>query len=142
MFKHWLQMMTNSRKIDPSVKVLIIEDSPIDSKMIQRAVSICGFGSLVAYDGRSGIEMAIAHNPKLIILDYGLPDLDGAEVLKQLRSKKETFLEPVLVLTVLDSSEVILNSFGNGADQYFKKTISINELVNHINLMVCEKHQG
>ena len=75
----------NTREIDPSIKVLIIEDNHVDARMFEKAVDICGFISLVAYDGRSEIEKAQNHAPRLIILDYQLPDMNGAEVLKGLR---------------------------------------------------------
>jgi len=136
MFKYWWQKLTNTRKIDPSVKILIIEDNHVDAKMFEKAVDICGFTSLVAYDGHSGIDLAQNHMPRLIILDYQLPDMNGAQVLKMLRSKKETATEPVMVLSVLDNSDVIINSFENGADQYFKKPIDLKTLVKQIDLMV------
>ena len=136
MFKYWWQKITNTRKIDPSVKVLIIEDNHVDARMFEKAVNICGFTSLVAWDGRSGIEMARNYSPRLIILDYQLPDMNGADVLRGLRCKKETAAESVMVLSILDSSEVIIKSFENGADQYFKKPIDLKTLVGQINTMV------
>jgi DNA-binding response OmpR family regulator len=140
MFKYWWQKITNTREIDPSVKVLIIEDNHVDARMFERAVDICGFTSLVAYDGRSGIEMAQNYAPRLIILDYQLPDMNGVQVLKGLRCKKETAKEPVMVLSVLDNSDVIINSFENGADQYFKKPIDLKTLVRQITLMIDKTH--
>ena len=136
MFKYWWQKITNTREIDPSIKVLIIEDNHVDARMFEKAVNICGFTSLVAWDGRSGIEMARNYTPHLIILDYQLPDMNGADVLKVLHCKKETPIEPVMVLSVLDSSDVIIKSFENGADQYFKKPIDLKTLVGQINTMV------
>lgn len=130
----------NTREIDPSIKVLIIEDNHVDARMFEKAVDICGFISLVAYDGRSEIEMAQNHAPRLIILDYQLPDMNGAEVLKGLRCKTETAEEQVIVISVLESSDVIINSFENGADQYFKKPIDLKTLVRQITLMVHKAH--
>ena len=136
MLRYWWQKITNTRKIDPSVKVLIIEDNQVDARMFEKAVDICGFSPLIACDGKSGIVLAQEHKPNLVILDYGLPDINGAEVLKQLRSKKETSVEPVLVLSVLDGSDVVINSFMNGADQYFQKPIDLNFLVKEIKRLV------
>jgi len=140
MFKYWWQKMANTRKIDPSVKVLIIEDNQVDARMFEKAVHICGFTSLIAWDGQSGIEMAQNHTPRLIILDYQLPDMNGDQVLKWLRCKKETAKEAVMVLSILDNSDVIIKSFENGADQYFKKPIDLKTLVRQITLMVDKAH--
>ena len=104
MFKQWLQKLRQPKVSNPSIKVLIIEDSRVDAEMIKKAVDVCGFTSLVAYDGKTGIEMARQHRPNLIILDYHLPDTDGGQVLKDLRSHVETFSEAVMILTVLKAS--------------------------------------
>jgi DNA-binding response OmpR family regulator len=142
MFKEWFQSFWQPKQNEPSfIKVLIIEDSPVDAEMIKKAVAACGFNSLVAYDGKTGIEMARQHRPDLIILDYHLPDTDGGQVLKDLRSHTETFLETVMILTVLNDPSVIIDSFLNGADQYFKKPISVSLLAKEIRMMLLHPHQ-
>lgn len=140
MLRYWWEKITNTRKFDPSVKILIIEDNPVDAKLFEKAVDICGFSSLVAYDGKMGIEMAWAYRPSLVILDYKLPDMNGAQVLEYLRANKETSAESVLVLSVLDSSDVVINSFMNGADQYFQKPVDLNLLVKEIRQLIHRPH--
>jgi len=143
MFIKWLKEMWRVKDgDDSSIKVLIIEDNLVDVKMAKKAVSVCGFSSLVAYDGRSGIEMAKKHNPSLIILDYGLPDINGGQVLKELRKIKETSSEVVMVLTILNTSGVVVDSFLQGADQYFTKSISISLLARQIKFMVGQVHEN
>ncbi|MCX5681966.1 MAG: response regulator [Candidatus Omnitrophica bacterium] len=142
MFKRWLQKLSKSKKSDaPLIKILIIEDSPVDAKMIERAVDVCGFSSFVANDGKTGIEMAKMHKPNLIILDYHLPDIDGGQVLEALRSTQETSSETVMVLTVLNTSAVVLDSFMHGADQYFTKPISVSLLAKQIQIMLRYPHE-
>ena len=86
MLREWFQSFWQPKKAEPSpIKVLIIEDSRVDAEMIKKAVAVCGFNSLVAYDGKTGIEMAREHKPDLIILDYHLPDTNGGQVLEKLR---------------------------------------------------------
>ena len=143
MFKQWLQKLRQPKKVsNPSIKVLIIEDSRIDAEMIKKAVDVCGFTSLVAYDGKTGVEMATVNKPNLIILDYHLPDTNGGQVLKELRSNKETSSEAVMVLSILDQPGVVVDSFTQGADQYFTKPISTSLLAEQIQAMIRHPHEG
>ena len=142
MLREWFQSFWQPKKAEPSpIKVLIIEDSRVDAEMIKKAVAVCGFNSLVAYDGKTGIEMAREHKPDLIILDYHLPDTNGGKVLEALRLGEGTCAETVMVLTVLNNPGVVMDSFANGADQYFTKPISISLLAKEIRLMLHHPHQ-
>jgi two-component system KDP operon response regulator KdpE len=142
-FKQWLQKLRQPKKVsNPSIKVLIIEDSRVDAEMIKKAVDVCGFTSLVAYDGKTGVEMATVNKPNLIILDYHLPDTNGGQVLKELRSNKETSSEAVMVLSILDQPGVVVDSFTQGADQYFTKPISTSLLAEQIQAMIRHPHEG
>ena len=142
MLSLWLRKLWpfNNKKV-PSIKVLIIEDSPVDAKMIKKAVDACGLSSLVAYDGKTGIEMARTYKPDLVILDYHLPDINGGQVLEELRLNKETASETVMVLTVLNQPGVILDSFMHGADQYFTKPVSVSLLAKQIQVMLRHPHE-
>jgi len=142
MFKQWLQKLWPSKKKEASViKILIIEDNKVDAQMIKKAVDICGFSSIVAYDGLTGVEMAVTHKPNLIILDYHLPDINGGQVLKRLRSNKETSAQTVLVLTILNQPGVIKDSFAQGADRYAVKPINVAELAKQIQFMLQNPHE-
>ncbi|MBF0504323.1 MAG: response regulator [Candidatus Omnitrophica bacterium] len=143
MIKTWLRKLWPLKSSHAAViKILIIEDSPVDANMIKKAVDICGFVALVAHDGRTGIEMARKHKPNLIILDYHLPDINGGQVLEELRASKETSSETVMVLTILNNPEVVLDSFMRGADQYFTKPISVSLLSKQIQVMLRHPHEG
>lgn len=139
---YWWEKWTKTRKIDVGVCVLIIEDNPVDVKLFERAVDIAGYISLVATTGRLGIKIAQESTPALIILDYGLPDMTGAEVLKALKGHKKTSRGPVMVLSILDSGEAVIRSFENGADQYFPKPIDTPTLVRQIKAMVKPIEKG
>jgi len=142
MFKQWLQKIGLLKKIDPStIKILIVEDTPVDAKLIKQAVDACGFTSLVATDGRTGVAMAQQHKPNLIILDYHLPDINGGQVLKELRSHQETSLNTVMVLTILDKPGVVKDSFDQGADRYAVKPINVAVLTKQIRFLLEHPHQ-
>ena len=140
--KQWYQRLWPFKKKDASlVKVLIIEDNRVDAKMIKKAVDVCGFTALVAYDGKTGVEMAQKHKPNLIILDYHLPDMNGSRVLKELRSDQGTSAETVLVLTILNQPQVIKDSFTYGADRYAIKPINVSLLAEQIQFMLGHPHE-
>jgi len=142
MFKEWLLKLWPSPKNETSsIKILIIEDNRVDAEMIKKAVKVCGFNSLIARDGKTGFEMAQKHSPHLIILDYHLPDTNGGQVLKKLRSKKETSSQTVMVLSALNLPGIIMDSFTNGADQYFTKPISVSLLAQQIQTMLRYPHK-
>jgi DNA-binding response OmpR family regulator len=137
----WLQKLWPSKKTDLSpIKVLIIEDNRVDAALIKKAVEVCGFNSLIARDGKTGFEMALRYKPDLIILDYHLPDTNGGQVLKNLRSNKETASETVMVLSALSQPGIVMDSFTNGADQYFTKPISVSLLAHQIHYMLAHPH--
>lgn len=124
----------------PSIKILIIEDSPVDSKIIKQTVEICGYTALVAFDGKTGIALAKKHKPDLIVLDYYLPDQTGGDVLKTLRLTESTSLIRVLMLTVSHESHVIVESFSRDLDQYSFKPVVMDELAEQIQLVLRTPH--
>ena len=142
MFKRWWRKWWPFKNYGvPVIKVLIIEDNHVDARLIKQAVESCGLRSLVAYDGRTGIDLAQVHKPDLVILDYHLPDINGGQVLEELRKGQGTSAETVMVLTVLNQPGVILDSFMHGADQYFRKPISVSLLAKQIQVMLRHPHE-
>ena len=79
--------------------LLIIEDDPVFSDMLRSITSEQGYSTLVAHSGLEGIELAQSHRPKAIILDMGLPDMDGTEVAKVLAAKDATSAIPIHIIS-------------------------------------------
>lgn len=113
------------------MKMLVIDDSPeaVD------AVSFCirlrwpQAEVVFAQDGEKGLEMAEEHTPDLVILDIGLPDKDGLQVLRELRRFSDV---PVMMLTVKDRDVDIARFLDEGADDYVVKPFSHVELIGRI----------
>jgi CheY-like chemotaxis protein len=101
--------------------ILIIEDSPL----VQRLLAVClrdlGRQVEAALDGPSGLEAACARVPALVILDIGLPGMDGWEVLRRLRQDSVCGQVPVLVLTAHAQEEYRLEADRQGADAFMTK---------------------
>ena len=109
-----------------SVSILIVDDDRPVRDFIQSALQLEGYRSVVAGDGLTGVQFFQQHTPRLIILDIGLPRLNGFQVLEQIREKDDT---PIIMLTTRDAEEDKLRAFSLGADDYLTKPFSARELV-------------
>jgi len=92
-----------------------------------------------AESGRLGLQEAAFHRPDVVLLDLGLPDMDGLDVLKKLR---EWSAVPVLVLSVRDQEDVKVAALENGADDYVTKPFSTAELIARLAVIQRRRHGG
>ncbi len=113
---------------DP-VKILVIDDEIQIRRFLRISLEPQGYAFLEASTGREGLVMAAMHRPDVIILDLGLPDDDGLNVLRRLR---EWASVPVLVLSVRSSEEDKIALLDAGADDYLTKPFSAGELIARI----------
>lgn len=105
---------------------LIIDDEVQIRRLLRLALDSKGYTIREAENGMLGLQAAVHHQPDVIILDLGLPDVDGVDVLKRLREWSQV---PVLVLTVRDQEAMKLAAFDAGADDYVTKPFSTAELL-------------
>ena len=110
-------------------EILIIDDEQQIRKLLEISLSSSGYRVRTAATGRLGITLAATHQPDMIILDLGLPDLDGHSVLKQLR---EWLTKPVLILSVISNENDIIAALDNGANDYLSKPFRTGELLARI----------
>lgn len=121
------------------MRVLLIEDDPSMAKSIELMLSTEGFNVYATDLGEEGLDLGKLYDYDIILLDLGLPDMPGYEVLKQLRhSKVHT---PVLVLTGLKDIANVVKALGNGADDYVTKPFHKQELVARIHAII-RRSQG
>ena len=97
-------------------RILIIEDSPVLLRFIEISLRGQDIDVESADKGASGLEAAIGNPPDLIMLDLGLPDVDGWDVLDELRSNPATVDVPVLVSTGWEGEEIVLRAHSRGAE--------------------------
>jgi two-component system KDP operon response regulator KdpE len=109
--------------------ILIIDDEPQIRKLLEITLGSDGYKVCQAATGKEGIILAASHPPELIILDLGLPDKNGHEVLKDLRT---WFSRPVIILSVQNSEEDIVKALDNGATDYLTKPFRSGELLARI----------
>src|SRR6202161_4300280 len=105
--------MTIATEFERPARVLVVEDDDAIAQVLQRSLRMEGYDVRIAGDGMAALDEAHAFLPDLVILDLGLPKLDGIEVAKTLR---ETDDVPILVLTARDAVESRVEGLGSGAD--------------------------
>jgi len=109
--------------------VLIIDDESQIRKLLKITLWSAGYQIVEAATGKEGYQIAAMHPPEIILLDLGLPDIDGKEILKQLRV---WFTSPIIILSVRDSEEEIIAALDSGANDYLVKPFKTGELLARI----------
>ncbi len=109
-----------------NVRVLVIDDEESIRRALKSILSSRNYEVSLAATGAEGIELAIEKNPQLIILDLTLPDLDGFEVCRELRT---WFVSPILILSVRGNENDKVRALDLGADDYLTKPFSAGELL-------------
>ena len=117
--------------------VLIIDDENQIRKFLDIALRAQGYKTLLAENGQKGLELLALQGADLVILDLGLPDLDGYEVLSELRTWSHV---PVIVLSVRANEEEKVKLLDAGATDYVTKPFSVQELVARIRVLL-RQHQ-
>ena len=116
------------------MRVLLVEDDPTTSRSIELMLGHANLNVYATDLGEEGIDLAKLYDYDLILLDLDLPDMDGHEVLRQLRmARVET---PILILTGSDDTESKIRGFGFGADDYLTKPFHREELVARIHAII------
>ena len=119
-----------------SKKILIVDDEPDIIEFLQYNLKREGFKVFSANDGRQAIAIAEAERPDLIILDIMMPELDGVETCRILRSKKDFDNVPIAFLTARDEDFSQITALDVGGDDYITKPFSIEELVLRISVIL------
>jgi DNA-binding response OmpR family regulator len=109
--------------------ILIIEDDRNTASLVATYMEREGFATVIAYDGKQGLELARRHRPIFVILDLMLPKVDGCEVCRTLRGMSDV---PVLMLTARGEEIDRIVGFSLGADDYVVKPFSPRELVERV----------
>ena len=122
------------------MKVLLIEDEPALTSVIVRGLTDAGMEVSVAADGNTGLEMALAHDFDLLILDIMLPGMNGIQVCKEVRKHNESVA--ILMLTALSSTENVVTGLNSGADDYLAKPFKFAELEARIRTLVRRSKAG
>ena len=119
-------------------RILIAEDEPRIASFIEKGLSANGFAVTVVVDGPSAYDYAASGGFDLMVLDIGLPDLDGFAVLRKLRAENHAI--PVIVLTARTSVQDTVAGLEGGADDYMPKPFRFAELLARVRLRLRQGH--
>ncbi len=118
--------------------VLIVEDDPPIERFLEAAMTSQQYKAISASTGEMGISLAASWNPDLILLDLGLPDMDGIEVLRSIRVFCDS---PVIVVSARHQDHEKVAALDAGADDYLSKPFSVPELLARIRVALRHREQ-
>ncbi|MCG7446473.1 response regulator transcription factor [Corynebacterium sp. ACRPO] len=116
------------------MKILVVDDEQAVRESLRRSLRFNGYEVLTANDGLEAVETVRAENPELLILDVMMPNMDGLEVCRSLRS--EGWDRPILVLTARDGVSDRVAGLDAGADDYLPKPFALEELLARVRSLV------
>jgi two-component system KDP operon response regulator KdpE len=116
----------NNEQAKSAGTALVIDDEPQIRRLLRVTLEANGYRVFDAANGNDGLAQSAQRRPDVVLLDLGLPDLDGIAVLKRLREWSRV---PVVVLTVRDREDDKINALDSGADDYVTKPFSTGELL-------------
>ena len=131
--------IVNATSVQAGCSALVIDDEPQIQRLLTISLEANGYRVTTTGTGQEGLAIAAQRRHDVIILDLGLPDLDGLAVLKQLREWTQT---PVVVLTVLDEEADKIEALDSGADDYVTKPFNSGELLARLRAAIRRADKG
>src|SRR5690606_37236732 len=117
---------TSRSSTRPAATVLVVEDRREVRELVMRTLAEQGYAITIATTGPDAVEAALAEQPDLMVLDLGLPGMDGIDVIRTLRERR--FLTPILVLTARGGVGERVRALDAGADDYLPRPFDVEEL--------------
>ncbi|MFO0819925.1 MAG: response regulator [Pirellulales bacterium] len=124
---------------EATTQVLIVEDEAPIRRFLRAALAGEGYRINEAATGEEALRVSVAYPPDVVLLDLGLPDMDGQEVLRRLR---EWYLGPILVLSARDQEPQKVLALDHGADDYVTKPFGIGELLARMRVALRHSQRG
>jgi two-component system KDP operon response regulator KdpE len=112
-----------------AVRILVVDDEPPIRRLLRTGLTAAGYEVIEAADGRAALEM-LSREPALVILDLGLPDIEGRVLLRQIRERREAI--PVVILSSRSDEKAKVEALDLGADDYVTKPFGMEELLARI----------
>jgi CheY-like chemotaxis protein len=121
------------------VNILLVEDNEMNRDMLSRRLARRGYNVSIAIDGQSGLRMALDDVPDLILMDVTLPDVDGLEITRRLKSDERTRRVPIIVLTARAMASDREEAFAAGSDDYDVKPVELDRLLGKMRALLTKE---
>lgn len=118
-------------------KILVVEDDPAITKLIRTTLETQSYQYHTAKDGASAIMAALSYNADVIILDLGLPDMDGVDIIRKIRGWSNV---PIIVISARSEDQDKVEALDAGADDYLTKPFSIDEFLARLRVALRRSH--
>lgn len=115
------------------VSILVVEDDKAIRNFISATLDIHSYNCFTAENGEQAMILAISHKPDIIILDLGLPDIDGVDIIKKIRAWSNC---PIIVVSARSEDKDKIEALDSGADDYLTKPFSVDELLARIRVAI------
>jgi two-component system, cell cycle response regulator DivK len=125
-----------------SARVLIVEDNPLNLKLVRDVLLTAGFDVIEARTGEDGVARAQDSQPDVILMDLQLPGLDGTQAMRTIKASPSGSGIPIVALTAFAMSEDRDRALRNGFDGYLSKPISVRDLPRQIAEMLHGRDAG
>jgi two-component system cell cycle response regulator DivK len=122
-------------------RILVVEDNELNMKLFRDVLLATGYRALEATTGGEAVDLAVEHEPDLVLMDIQLPDADGVDVLRRLRADARTSVIPVLAVTAQAMHGDRERFLAAGFDGYVSKPVNIGELIGTVR-QHCAGHTG
>jgi two-component system, OmpR family, KDP operon response regulator KdpE len=134
-----MTVMTEDNRMTNPPRILIVDDEPAIRRFLRTALDIGEFTLYHAEDGHGALASTVAIRPDVILLDLGLPDMDGVEVIRRIREWSPV---PIIVLSVREREDDKVRALDAGADDYLTKPFGIGELLARIRVVLRRSIQA
>lgn len=106
--------------------ILVVEDDVLVRNLITTTLKIHDYKYIIAENGENALNLATGHNPDIVLLDLGLPDIDGVDLIKRIRTWSNM---PIIVISARSDDKDKIDALDSGADDYLTKPFSVEELL-------------
>lgn len=122
--------------------ILVVEDERLIARLLKETLQIEGYQVVTVLHGEDAVQFTLRETPHLVLLDMKLPDMDGLEVVRQLRSHPKSMHIPIIVLSALDDSSSKVRAFELGVDDYITKPFDTDELLARVRTQLRRVQQN
>jgi pilus assembly protein CpaF len=125
-------MLSKYQPARAQIRVLVVDDEPVNAQVLAEILEDEGYQTIVATGGQEALDKVATEQPSIVLLDVMMPNMDGFEVCRRIKSSHKTFFVPVVLLTALGAVEYRVKGAEAGADDFITKPPDLQELLTRV----------